>query len=112
MPVDEANVVIKSLCVKNMPATGVTVQWEDGQLVFIVCEKGVVACGAIDVPLMSDHKQGILTAAFGDAEKGIHLVRPEDILSAPMTVLSSKAKAVGIKEGMTGQEVLEVLADL
>jgi uncharacterized protein YunC (DUF1805 family) len=80
--------------------------------VFIACKKGVVACGAIDVPLMSEHKQGILTAAFGDAEKGIHLVWPEDLLAAPVTVLSDKAREVGIQEGMTGQECLEILADL
>ncbi len=109
---DSAKVTIKELRVKGMPATGVTVQWDDGQFVFIACKKGVVACGAIDVPLMSEHKQGILTAAFGDAAKGIHLVWPEDLLKAPMTVLSDKAKQVGIKPGMTGQEVLELMAGL
>jgi uncharacterized protein YunC (DUF1805 family) len=109
---DSAKVTIKELSVKGMPATGVTVQWDDGQFVFIACKKGVVACGAIDVPLMSKHEQGILTAAFGDAAKGIHLIWPEDLLKAPMTVLSDKAKQVGIKAGMIGQKVLEILADL
>jgi|GEM_PF-988291 len=109
---NEAKVTVKSLSIKNMPATGVTVQWEDGQFVFIVCKRGVVACGAIDVPLMSEHKQGILTAAFGDAARGIHLVWPEDLLDAPMTVLSDKAKEVGLQEGMTGKECLEILASL
>ncbi len=109
---DSAKVIIKDLHVKGMPATGVTVQWDDGQFVFIACKKGVVACGAIDVPLMSEHKQGILTAAFGDAAKGIHLVWPEDLLKAPMTALSDKAKKVGIKPGMTGQQVLELMAGL
>ena len=107
-----ATVTIKSLSIKNMPATGVTVQWEDGQFVFIACKKGIIACGAIDVPLMSAHKQGILTAAYGDAEKGIHLIWPEDLLDAPMTVLSDKAQEIGIQEGMTGRECLEILADL
>jgi len=108
----DAIVTIKSLSVKNMPATGVTVQWDDGQFVFIACKKGIVACGAIDVPLMSAHKQGIVTAAFGDADKGIHLVWPEDLLEAPMTALSEKAQEIGIQEGMTGRECLEILADL
>ena len=104
--------LVESISVGNMPATGVTVQWADGQFVFIVCDRGVVACGAIDVPLMSDHGQGVLTAAFGDPAEDRHLVTPRDLLDAPMTVLSEKAKACGIREGMTGLQVLEVLATL
>lgn len=87
-------------------ATGLSVQWEDGQFVVIVTDVGVVACGAIDVNVM-DEFDHVIAVAEGTPENP--LVMPNDLMDAEITGVTSEAKELGVRLGMTGKEALNIL---
>lgn len=91
---------------KGKPATGVSVVWDDGQFVFIVASKGLVACGAIDADVL-DKFNFAVTVSEGTPEKP--LITPDDLLEAKVMKLTKKAEELGIKLGMSGKEALEKL---
>ena len=100
------SVTITSVEAKGKPATGVSVVWEDGQFVFIVSSKGLVACGAIDADVL-DKFDFAVTVSEGTVEEP--LVTPDDLLKAKVMKLTKKAEKLGIKIGMSGKEALEKL---
>ena len=87
-------------------ATGLSVEWEGGQFVVIVAEKGLVACGAIDVKVM-DEFDAVVAVAKGKPEAP--LKTPDDLLGAKIIDATSKAKEYGVTVGMSGREALEKL---
>lgn len=91
---------------KGKPATGVSVVWDDGQFVFIVAPKGLVACGAIDVEVL-DKFNFAVTVSEGTVEQP--LITPDDLLKANVMKLTKKAEELGIKIGMSGKEALDKL---
>ena len=87
-------------------ATGISVKWDGGQFCLIAADKGFVGCGIFSPEVMEKFTMaGAL--ARGTPEKP--LVEPEDLLPAKIVVVSSKAKQLGILEGMTGEQALSKL---
>jgi uncharacterized protein YunC (DUF1805 family) len=87
-------------------ASGLAVDWEDGQFVIVVAKKGLVACGIVDREV--SEKFGFAVAiARGTPEKP--LVTAEDLMEAKIADVTSKAADLGISVGMTGKEALELL---
>ncbi|KXA99067.1 hypothetical protein AKJ40_04045 [candidate division MSBL1 archaeon SCGC-AAA259M10] len=97
-------IVTETVEVETGYATGLSVQWADGQFVVIVSDNGVLACGAIDVEVMEEF-DNVIAVAEGTPEKP--LVMPEDLLNAKISRTTGKAEAMGIKPGMSGKEALE-----
>ena len=87
-------------------ATGVSVQWDGGQFCFIATDNGILGCG-IFAPKIFEEFSMAGALAKGTPEKP--LVEPEDLLPAKVSMVSPKAKELGIKEGMTGAEALKKL---
>lgn len=92
--------------VEEGTASGLSVQWAGGQFVVIVCDSGVVACGAIDVDVMEEFDHVI---AVAEGEPDNPLVMPEDLLDAEITDMTEGAKEIGIEIGMSGREALNTL---
>jgi uncharacterized protein YunC (DUF1805 family) len=91
---------------KRTYAQGLEVSWEGGQWVVIICNKGMVGCGAFDVKLMEAHNQ-VIAVARGTIEKP--LVTCEDLLNARIWGATKLAKGFGIKKGMSCREAVELL---
>ncbi|MHA1380029.1 MAG: DUF1805 domain-containing protein [Candidatus Helarchaeota archaeon] len=85
---------------------GVSCSWSEGQFVVILANRGMVACGAIDVEVM-DKFDFAVAVSEGTTEHP--LITPDDLLKAKIMKLTKKAKEFGIKIGMTGKEALEKL---
>ncbi|MBN2151535.1 MAG: DUF1805 domain-containing protein [Candidatus Lokiarchaeota archaeon] len=81
--------------------------WDSGQWVAIICSRGMVGCGAFDVKLMEEHEQ-VIAVARGSV--GRHLVSGEDLLGARICGVTKLARQLGVEEGMTGREAVELLS--
>jgi len=84
-------------------------QWNGGQYCALLTHRGIVGCGAYDVECLERAGQ-IVAVSRGTREKP--LVYPEDLLEARIMALTSHARDVGIREGMTGREALRILLQL
>jgi uncharacterized protein YunC (DUF1805 family) len=91
------------------PAQGISVRWDDGQFVVIVCPKGIIGCAAIDVEVMEEFD---IAVAIAHGTPQDPLMVPADLLPAKITGISGKARKMGIREGMTGREALTVLSQV
>ena len=88
-------------------AKGIEASWESGQWVAIICNKGMVGCGAFDAKLMEKHEQVIATI-HGSIEHP--LITCEDLLEAKIMEVTKLAREFGVKEGITGKEAVELLS--
>jgi len=106
---DESNVKVRKLPVKGGKTSvqGIEASWESGQWVAIICNKGMVGCGAFDAKLMEKHEQVIATA---HGRIGAPLITCEDLLNAKISEVTKLARKFGIKEGMNGREAVELLS--
>ena len=82
--------------------TGILVRLKNANLVMIVAEKGFVGCGYFNVEA-ADKKGDVMATVTG-------VKTFDDVLDAQIIKASSKAKELGVKEGMTGKEALELLS--
>lgn len=83
------------------PWTGVLVRLGKAPLIVISAGKGYVMCGYLSMDTAEK---------LGDAACMVRGVSTfEDVLSARIVNASAKARELGIKEGMTGRETLELL---
>ena len=103
-----SKVVVRNFPVRKGEAFAQCIEasWEEGQWVAIICDKGMIGCGAFDVKLMEEHEQCI-AVAHGSVER--HLITCEDLLDAKISGVTKLARELGVKEGMTGREAVEVL---
>ncbi len=84
-------------------------QWDGGQYCALITNRGIVGCGAYDVACLDGAGQ-IVAISRGTREKP--LVHPEELFDARILDLTSHARSVGIREGMTGSEALKILLEL
>jgi len=87
-------------------ATGVSVKWSDGQFCFIATERGILGCGIFDINVFNEVGY---VGAFAKGTKEKPFVEPEDLLDGRVSLVSEKAREIGIIEDMTGEEVLQKL---
>jgi len=71
-------------------------------LLVLVAEEGFVMCGYLNV--QAAEKLGVATAMVS----GVRTF--EDVLEAPVRACTSKARELGVREGMKGREALELMA--
>lgn len=98
-----------SISVKSLvdgKALGASVKWHGGQFCFIVTKKGLLGCGIFDVNVLNEMD---FVGALIKGTKEKPYVEPEDLLQGKVKIISEKAREIGIKEGMTGGEVLDIL---
>ena len=70
-------------------------------LLVLVAEEGFVMCGYLNV--QAAEKLGVAAAMVS----GVRTF--EDVLEAPVKACTSKARELGVKEGMKGREALELM---
>ena len=92
-------------------AIGMSHRWHHGQYCAILTEAGIVGCGIYDLETATEFGQAIAIAK-GTPENP--LCEPEDLYEATIVGCTPRATSLGIKEGMTGKEAVEVMlqADL
>ncbi len=90
-------------------AIGLSMEWKGGQIVIIVAEKGLVACGAIDIKVM-DAFSAVVAVARGTPQSP--LKTPDNLLAAKIVDATSKAKEHGVTVGMSGKEALAKILNM
>jgi uncharacterized protein YunC (DUF1805 family) len=102
-----AEVKVVPVETKGAPALGIEASWLDSQFVMIILNKGLVACGVIDMVVME--RAGTAIAVIrGTPEKSLIVV--DDLLSAKIQEVTEKADSLGVKVGMTGREAMDILS--
>jgi len=91
----------KELLVKGKTVVGVRVALHPAPLVLLIAPKGYVMCGYLN----SDTAEKLGQAAA--VVTGVKTF--EDVLNAKIIKVTSKARALGVKEGMTGRGALELM---
>ncbi len=85
---------------------GISVKWDEGQYLALQGKKGFVGCGIYNIDVAE--KFGFAVAiAKGTPEKPLRTI--DDLLQAPITAVTSKAREYGIKEGLSGKEAIKKL---
>jgi len=96
------SVLVGQVEVKGRRALGVKVELPNSPpLLIIVADKGFVMCGYLNIQAAE---------GLGVAAAMVSGVRTfEDVLEAEVRACTSRARELGIKEGMKGREALELL---
>jgi uncharacterized protein YunC (DUF1805 family) len=104
-----SKVIVRTLQVKGgqTSAQGIEASWDSGQWVAIICNKGMIGCGAFDVKLMEEHEQ-VIAVAHG--KLNAPLITCEDLLDAIIEGTTKLARKFGVKEGMTCREAVDILS--
>lgn len=91
--------MIQKIKIGNNVALGVNLELLNANLIVIRAKKGYVMCGYLSMETANN---------LGDVAAKVKDVRSvDDVLKAKVVEVSEKAKENGIKEGITGKEVLE-----
>lgn len=80
-------------------AQGVVIELPEAPMVLAIGSKGYLVCGYMN--LEAGEKFGACCAVV----RGVRTV--QDILAGKVAAVSSKARALGVAEGMTGAEALQ-----
>ena len=81
--------------------TGVKIEMRNAPLLLLIADKGFVMCGYLNIDAAEK---------LGDCACIVRGVRTfEDVLNAKTLAVTSKAKALGIVEGMSGREALRLM---
>lgn len=80
---------------------GVKVHLTKANLLLIVGEKGYVMCGYLNVAAAEEKGEAAAVV------KGVSTF--SDVLKAEVKAVTSKAKELGVTEGMSGEAALEIL---
>lgn len=101
----------RELQFENGTAIGLSHRWHRGQYCTILTKAGIVGCGIYDLETPAEFGQAIAIAK-GTPENP--LCEPEDLYDAKIVGCTPQASSIGIKEGMTGKEAVELMlqADL
>ncbi len=96
------SVLVGQVEVGGRKALGVRVELPGSPpLLLIVAERGFVMCGFLNVE--AAERLGVAAAMVS----GVRTF--EDVLEAPVRACTSKARELGVREGMKGREALELM---
>ena len=98
--------ITQSMQFENGCATGMSHRWKNGQYCSIMTAAGIVGCGIYDCATAAEFGQII---AIAKGTPGNPLVEPEDLLDAKIVGMTPQAAKLGVAEGMTGKEAVEIL---
>jgi uncharacterized protein YunC (DUF1805 family) len=97
--VEISSIETKNIKIDDKNAVGVKVNLKGAPLLLIIAPKGYVMCGYLNVETAEK---------FGQAAAAVVGVKSfDDILSAKVVGLTTKARELGIKEGMAGRDALK-----
>jgi len=88
----------------NKQADGYVIPLGPVNLVMIRTNKGLVGCGAFDVPVLDKFEY---PAARVKSADGRPIAAINDVLTGIISQANESAEKLGIKPGMTGKEALE-----
>ena len=92
----------KEISLKNGPGLALRMQMKNAALLVIRAKKGFVMCGYLNMSIAEK---------LGDAACIVTGVDTfDDVLIAKVVKVSQKAIELGVMEGMTGKEALDVLS--
>ncbi|GGA42985.1 hypothetical protein GCM10007416_15040 [Kroppenstedtia guangzhouensis] len=93
---------LQPMQVEGHSVIGVEVDLPKTHLLIITTEKGYIMCGALDVGLLNEKlaQRGIL------AGRAVGVRTLEDLLEAPLEMVTTQAEQQGIHAGMSGREAL------
>lgn len=91
---------------ENGTAIGMSHRWHRGQYCTILTAAGIVGCGIYDLVTPAEFGQAI---AIAKGTPDNPLCEPEDLFEALIVGCTPRAKELGIKEGMTGREAVELM---
>ena len=99
-------VQLTPLHLEGRTAVGITVDLPRTRLVMAATEAGYLMCGALDV--------GLLNTQLADrrivAGRALGVRTLEELLAAPLQAVTDAARQLGLHEGMSGREALQLLA--
>jgi uncharacterized protein YunC (DUF1805 family) len=94
--------IIEQIEIGNKTVTGLRWEMQNAPLLLIRARRGFVMCGYLNIETADD---------LGDAAAVVRGVSSfDDILTAPLQAVTGTARKLGIREGMTGREALEIMA--
>ncbi|MGN0193712.1 MAG: YunC family protein [Pseudoramibacter sp.] len=97
-------ITIKPLKIDGQESNGVFIQSPGGEghpnMILIQCQKGYLMCGYLNLDAADK---------FGDAAVLVGGADFDAVLKNPIKGMTSAAKALGVREGMTGEEAAEIL---
>ncbi|RLI95580.1 MAG: DUF1805 domain-containing protein [Candidatus Altiarchaeales archaeon] len=103
MKMIEPNKIVEVRGIKGIDsAAGVTVRLPNKNLVLIIGKKGFIMCGYLDIETAE---------RFDDVACIVTDVSTvDDILNAKIKAVTSNARSLGIREGMSGREALKIIS--
>nr|WP_108021886.1 DUF1805 domain-containing protein [Melghirimyces profundicolus] len=93
---------LKPMQVDGHPVVGVEVALPKTNLLVITTEKGYIMCGALDVALLNEK----LADRRVLAGRAVGVRTLEELLDAPLEMVTVEAEQLGIHAGTTGREAL------
>ncbi|ODS39106.1 hypothetical protein BEH94_04305 [Candidatus Altiarchaeales archaeon WOR_SM1_SCG] len=82
-------------------STGIRIEMQNAPLLLLIAEKGFIACGYLNIEIAEK---------IGDCACAVSGVKTfEDVLNAKIDVMTSRAKELGIVEGMPCSEALKLM---
>lgn len=91
---------------ENGTALGMSHRWHKGQYCTILTPAGIVGCGIYDLVTPAEFGQAI---AIAKGTPDNPLCEPEDLFNAKIVGCTPRAKELGVQEGMTGKEAVELM---
>jgi len=98
--------VNRELRFQNGTAIGVSNRWHKGQYCSILTEAGIVGCGIYDLATAAEFSLAIAICKGTIAKP---LVEPEDLYESKIVGATPAAEAMGIHNGMSGREAVELM---
>lgn len=93
------------LKVRNGLCVGISVQLPKTNLLAIAAPRGYVMCGLVDLKRLDDlHREREIVGA---RVTGVRSLR--DLLDATVDAATEAARSLGVTEGMTGEEALNLM---
>ncbi|MBP2029943.1 uncharacterized protein YunC (DUF1805 family) [Methanohalophilus levihalophilus] len=93
--------IIEQIKIGDKTAVGLQWKMENAALLVIKADKGFVMCGYLNIE--TANKLGDVAAVVS----GVSTF--DDVLEAPLKAVSKNAQKLGISEGITGREALELM---
>lgn len=92
---------------RNSEGRGYVIPAGPVSLVFVVAARGMVGCGAFDVPALNAFGY---PAARVRPSAGPSIATVDDLMAGVIKEANESARKIGITDGMTGKEALDLLS--
>ena len=93
--------IVENIKLENGTGLGLKFEMENAPLLVIKADKGFVMCGYLDMAAAEK---------LGDAAVRVSGVSSfDDVLNAEVAAATEAAKKLGVKEGMSGRQALELM---